>query len=164
MQTSYSDDPAIGYPGQPADSGYKDDVSRIVDETDGIAPGLVVVRGTDPDTQASLPGSGSTAADVVGVSIRTHHARGTFGSTDTDVYDDGTSLPVRRIGRVYVTVEDAFTPDDDVFFRIAAGAGGSTLGAVRTDADTASAVAWTSAKFVNSGSAGGIGILQILQG
>lgn len=161
MQTTYSAEPDIGFPGQPADTGFKDDISRMVEETDGIEPGLVVLRGTDPDTQARLPVTGdSDSSEVLGVSLRSHHA---FGSTGDDTYPDSRPMPIRRIGRVKVVCEDAFTPDDAVFFRKETGAGGSQPGQVRTDADTATALAWTSAKFANSGGAGDIAILQILE-
>lgn len=274
MQTTYTSEPAVAFPGMPADSGFKDDISTIVEETGGIEPGLVVVRGTGGDNTARLPpataadldsiktniastagvqnftvadfngaigddriyppakislvlsshadwnatnativyedqdgvrqtetlaipdngnatvtttgyasrvislsipaqaGAGGTAtlgtsasvtiggADVLGVSIRTHHARRDSGVADTEVYEDETTMPVRRKGRVWVTVENAFEAGDRVFVRTVAGVG-EQLGALRTDTDAGDAVPWTGGRLMSSGSAGDLGILEV---
>lgn len=275
MQTTYSQDPSVAYPGQPADNGFKDDISTIVEETDGIAPGLVVFRGTGGDRTARLPTSpaadvdaiiatiGSTAgeqvldgaeldgdigagiispaakidlildshtdwdatsatlayededgvyrtetlsipdggnttvtstgyarrvisltipaqtgtggsatlgvsatriiggADVLGVSVRTHKTRTTFAATDSEVYDDEATMPVRRKGRIFVEVENAFVAGSGVLVRCIA-AGAERLGAVRVDGtDGGDCVAWKHARLLTSGSAGEVGELEV---
>lgn len=152
MQTYFAP-PARGFPGQTADTGVKDDISRTSEGV--IPPGLVVVRGTNPDVQARLPEDGDTAERVLGVSVRSHIM------ADEEGYADGQVASIRRLGRIMVRCESAFDPSEPVFFRVKAGTG-SQPGAVRTDDDTASAVAWPAAKFVNSGGAGDIAILSIL--
>lgn len=62
MQLNYTQDPAVGFPGQPADDGFKDDGRAVVEETNGIEPGLVVMRGTGGAKTARLPPA--VAADV----------------------------------------------------------------------------------------------------
>lgn len=160
-QTTISAEPAIGFPGQPADSGFKHDISTLVDEANGIAPGLLVIRGTDVDVDAALPAAAFTDADVLGVSIRTHKARSDGALVDNEVYEDDTPMPVRRRGRVYVTVEDAFVAGQQAYARHTAGAGGSDPGAFRTDDDTATASVVNGARFMSSGGAGEIGVLEV---
>lgn len=155
MQTTYTANPARGFPGQPADNGYKDDVSGIAEEV--IPPGLVVFRGTDPDRQVRLPQASDTdTTGLLGVSVRSH------AMSDDDGYADEQAVPVRRIGRICVVCEDAFTPSSSVYVRTQTGSGGTQPGSIRTDADTATAIAWSEAKFTNSGSAGEIAVLQVL--
>ncbi len=162
MQTSYTQDPAVAFPGQPADIGFKDDISTIVEEASGIAPGLVVVRGTDPDRQAALPSAAFTDAEVLGVSLRTHKARSDGAVADNENYEDESRMPVRRRGRVWVVVENAFTAGASIFGRHTAGAGGSVIGRVRvTDNDTNTCSAVAGARLVTSGGAGELGLLEL---
>ena len=76
-------------------------------------------------------------------------------------YETQASLPVLKQGQIYIEMEDAFTPADDVYIRFVAGAGGTALGAARTDADTASAALLPSSRIRNSGSAGDVAIIDI---
>lgn len=70
-------------------------------------------------------------------------------------------VKLRNKGRVAVICEDAFSVGDGVYVRYASGSGGSTLGAIRTDGDSSSAAALSRAKFVTSGSAGEIAIIEL---
>src|SRR5688500_5297032 len=107
-QTSFTAKPPLGFPGMPHDTGFTDDISCIVEEADGIAPGLVVVRGTDRERQAKLPTATFAATEVLGISVRTHHARLDLSATGTENYENESSIPVRRKGRIWVEIEDAF--------------------------------------------------------
>lgn len=279
-QLSYSQNPAKAYPGMPADNGFKDDVSCVVEETNGIEPGLVVMRGTGGDKTVRLPpaatadvdaiaatigstageqvldtggeldgviglglisppsridlildshvdwdatsatlvyedengveqtetlsipnggnatvssvgyasrvvsltipaqsGTGGTATlgiqgaagrslgggDVMGVSLRTHKTRADLSAADNELYEDEDVLPVRRQGRIFVTVENAFAAGDRPLVRLVA-AGAEKLGAIRVgDNDGGDCAPWPNARLLTSGSAGAIGVLEIKQ-
>lgn len=98
-----------------------------------------------------------TAADFLGVAIRAPikesvTSGGIFGypgitsQTVECNYVDGEPVSILRKGDIWVVTEEALSEGDDVYVRITSGAGGSTLGAFRNDADTASAVLVTGAK------------------
>lgn len=76
-------------------------------------------------------------------------------------WGDKVVLPVLAIGAIYVFPEVAVTPADAVYVRIASGAGGTVLGAFRTDADTASAVLVTGAKWRTKSAAGAPAVLVL---
>ena len=76
-------------------------------------------------------------------------------------YETQASLPVLKQGQIYIEMEDAFTPADDVYIRYVVGAAGTVLGAARTDADTAKAALLPSSRIRNSGSAGDVAIIDI---
>lgn len=65
MQTTFTQTPDLAYPGMPADIGIEDDVSAVVEETGGIEPGLVVVRGLGGDRTARLPPTVSADDDAI---------------------------------------------------------------------------------------------------
>jgi hypothetical protein len=275
MQLVYTQDPVAAYPGMPADLGFKDDVSAVCEETLGIDPGLVVVRGLGGDMTARLPptpvvdvdaiktnigstagvqnltvadfngvigagriyppqrielvlsshadwnatnatlgyedengilrsetlaipdngnatvrsvgfasrvmtlsipaqaGAGGTATlgisalatidggDTIGLAMRTQKARRDGSASDTEMHLDEESMLVRRQGRAYVIVENAFSAGDMPYVRLIA-AGAEQRGAIRVgDTDGGDCVPWTRARLLNSGSAGGIGVLDI---
>lgn len=62
-------------------------------------------------------------------------------------YVDGDTVPCLYFGHIWVYSETAVTDRAPVYCRIASGAGGSTLGAFRTDADTATAILVPNARF-----------------
>lgn len=279
-QTSFSASPAVAFPGMPADTGFTDDISAIVESADGLEPGLVVFRGgtrterppiavpaptaaaaADVDAiktnigstagvqnfttadfngatgagrispaakidlvlsnhadwdatnativyedqhgvrqtetlaipnggnatvsttgyatkviSLSIPaqsGTGGTAtlgtsaskslagADILGISLRTHRTRLDLSSSGSEVYEDESSIPVRRRGRVWVTVENAFEAGDRPLVRMVA-TGDEKLGAIRVgDTDSGDAVYLPSAEMVTGGGAGDLGILEI---
>lgn len=106
-----------------------------------------------------------TIADFLGVAIR-QVIHETFASNDvwrytgggvsasaTCDYVDCDSVPYLSQGGIWVASEEAVSDMDPVYVRVAAGAGGSILGAFRNDADTASCVAVTGARFVRNAAA-----------
>jgi hypothetical protein len=279
-QTVFTANPPVAYPGMPADSGFTDDISAIVDEADGIEPGLVVFRGgtrlerpplaiLPPEAAAaadvdaiktnigstagvqsfttadfngavgagrisppakidlvlsshadwdatnatlvyedehgvrqtetlaipnggnatvsstgyaskvislSIPaqsGTGGTATlgtsasksfsggDILGIAVRTHHTRLDLSSSGNEVYEDATSIPVRRRGRIWVEVENAFEAGDRPLVRLTA-TGAEKQGAIRVgDTDSGDAVYLPSAVMTTGGGAGDLGILEI---
>jgi hypothetical protein len=74
--------------------------------------------------------------------------------TATAEYADQESVPVLVRGAVWVETEDACSAGGSVFVRIGAGAGGTQLGAFRSDADTATAVTVTGARYARDSQAG----------
>lgn len=88
------------------------------------------------------------AADFEGVAVYDASIEREADAIAAEVeYGDKVCLPVLDKGAVYVLPEQAVTPADPVYVRIASGAGGSSLGRFRMDADTATAVVLTGAKW-----------------
>lgn len=158
-QTTFTANPPKGLPGMPVDMGPKDDRSMLAEEE--LAPGVFVVWGTT-ERQALLPSAAFTDADVVGVTVRTHKARRDGAVADNENYEAEARVPVRRKGRIWVTVENAFTPGAAIYARHTASGGNTTIGAVRvTDNDTNTASAIAGARLLNSGDAGDLGLLEL---
>jgi hypothetical protein len=76
------------------------------------------------------------------------------GSTAVGSIGDNDTFDCLEKGPIAVFTEVATVDGDDVYVRVAAGAGGSRLGAFRTDADTASCVQIVGAKFIRAGAIG----------
>lgn len=81
--------------------------------------------------------------------------------TDAAEFGDKDTINVLRRGAIWVTTENACVAEGDVFVRIAAGAGGTQLGAFRSDADTATAVQVTGARWGRDSAIGGLNILEM---
>lgn len=99
--------------------------------------------------------------DVLGVSIRTHKARQDGAIENAENYEDEDQMPVRRKGRIFVTVENAFEAGDRPLVRCIA-SGAEQLGAIRVgDNDSGDCFPWSGARLLTSGSAGAIGVLEV---
>jgi hypothetical protein len=118
----------------------------------------MLVVGTDPDTQAALP---SATGEVLAGVVAHQQAREDFSLAGDLMLADGEPASLVRKGRVWVSVEEAVTPGDDVFFRHTAGGGGTELGVFRTDADTASADQVAGASWLSTTAGAGIALLEI---
>ncbi len=137
-------------------------ITCYVDQALGIKPGRCVIRSSEGDFSAELPAAaGSLGINVLGVSVFEHKTLVTPSSSDNEVFEDNSAMPVARRRRMWVEFEDAFDPTDAVFVRTVVNGGLDQIGAFRTDADTANAVAWTGAKILTSGSAGELGLIDI---
>lgn len=100
-------------------------------------------------------------ADVIGVSLLTQKARSTFVAADNETYEDEERMPVRKEGRIAVACETAFEAGQRPLVRLAA-TGAERLGAFRaTDDDGGDCVRWNRARFITSGTAGAIGVLEV---
>lgn len=158
-QTSYSVNQAASFAGMLGDAASPIDSRVYLAKTGVPIPfGLVVAKDVSGDSICRLP-TGSTD-DLVGVSLASQSVEQSIGGS-TPQYAALEAVPVLRKGRVWVTCEQAVTPADSVFVRYAAGAGGSQLGSVRKDVDTASAVAFAKAKFLTTCTAGALVLLDI---
>lgn len=126
--------------------------------TEPIPFGRAVVRGSTGVRSAILPST--TGQKFEGVVERVHsNVDPIEGSADeVTPFSD---MSVGHKGMWYVQIEEDVTPQDDVFFRHTAGAGGTQPGAWRTDADTATADQVTNARWVDNGTAGGLGLLAL---
>lgn len=76
-------------------------------------------------------------------------------------YASQSNVAILNKGRIWVMCEEAFTVGADVYVRYASGAGGSQLGAVRTDSDTSTAGQLARAKFVSSGAADTLALIEL---
>jgi hypothetical protein len=68
---------------------------------------------------------------------------------------------LRSGGRIWVETEDACAYGAAVFVRTVAGAGGSDIGAFRSDGDTSSAVEITGARWGKTSAAAGLNLLEL---
>lgn len=103
---------------------------------------------------AVLPAASAqiTGGPALGASIRVQDD--VANASDVLQYEDESDVSIMDFGVVYLRTEDAVLVGDDVFVRFAAGAGGTALGSVRSDADTATAVALPGASFRAAAGAG----------
>lgn len=104
-----------------------------------------------------------TIADFVGVALYDSATVEStyFADTRTEEYVDGATVPLLRVGSVWVTSEDACAEGAPVYMRVGAGAGGSLLGSFRSDADTATAVLVPGARWGRTSLANGLNILEL---
>ena len=120
--------------------------------------GTPVVQGSG-DGSLALP---SSASDILLGLVEHRHTGRELETFDTEAqYDALSQIPVGYRGGYVVEVEEAVTPSDDVFVRFAAGAGGTKIGAFRTDADTATAFQVTNARWRTSAGAGEKAVLLL---
>ncbi len=120
-----------------------------------VGLGLVVVQDTD-DREARLPTSGDTAADAVGIVIKSADSQFNTGDATLDsAFRPGTMLPVMQQGAAFVFTEDAVVANDAVFFRITGAAlADEQVGRVRSDVDGGQAVQLFGARFLTTAAAG----------
>lgn len=136
----------------------------ILNETN-VPFGVLVVEDTTglSDDRAHLPqatGDITTVGKVAGLAIHTHAVEQNKGGINNLGYEPQSAMSVMRKGRAYVEVEDAVLKGGLPFVRFVAGAS-EQLGAFRSDADTADAVALPNARFVTSAGAGELAIVEI---
>lgn len=140
MQTAVSDYVA-GHEGARADMRPHDVVSMVCNDANGnIKPGRFVTRGAT-DREVVLPdatGEVSAAGLLQGVALWDPTRE--YIAANLGAYLETETVPVMRKGTVWMIAEDAVVDGGEVFVRFSAGAG-EELGRVRSDADTADAVA-----------------------
>ena len=159
MQTSYRYDPAITL-----ENGLVDLADSVLDTciaSQAVSFGRFVHRiaggaADDRPPRCELPAASASVTDssALGfvVAETTREAPGTYAADDV--------MRFLRRGRIWMIAEDAVAArGTPVFVRFAAGTF-ATLGAVRTDADVATAVALPGARF---GSVAGIGDLVVVE-
>lgn len=153
-QTSYAVDiSAVAFPGQPVDIGVRDDLTGLAVAA-AIPYGVLTVHdaanssgfGKRAVKLPALAGDITTLGSPAGVSIA-DQGRAQDPSVAVPTYPINSAVSVRKLGRIWVKVEEAVLDGDQCFVRFASGAGGSQLGAFRKSADTATAAALANAYF-----------------
>lgn len=164
-QTSYSINlPAVAFPGQPVDLGVKDDVTALA--SGAIGYGKLVVRSSAASFDKVIGVLPSASADIttlgkpLGVSVA-DQGRAQDPSVVEAVFPDKSAVSCRRIGRIWVKVEEAVTAGDQAFVRFADGTVTGNNGGFRKSADTATAVALPHAYYESSALANGFAVLQL---
>jgi len=158
-QTSVDINQPVAVNGLLADaSGQPKTVNTFNNPAVEIPFGRMVAKISADDNGVDLP---TDAGDLlVGIALRDYTvAEG--DATAENAYKINSAVAVLRRGQVYVEVDEAVTPDDNVFVRHTANGGLDKLGVFRQDADTARAVAVPEAKFLTSGSAGELVIVDM---
>jgi len=158
-QTNYDFDAPAAFAGQLGDLSPKHVRSSRNEETTAIPFGVAVKQGTGDD-DVLLP---DTATDeIIGITVHSHaHDSYTAGVAD-GVATKG-SVDVLHGGTVFVQVEEAVAPGDQVFTRIADGVADATKtqkGAFRKSADTATAIRVRGARFLTTAAAGGFALVE----
>lgn len=136
-QTAYTTLPAIGVAGTQATNRPATIVTKTAGEA--LLPGTYVVYNSTG--LAVNPSAAHTAATRGGIVMRNMYLQ------NDGAYASGDSVDVMETGDVWVQTEGAAAMNGNAFIRQAAGAGGTQRGAVRHDADTASATALPGAYF-----------------
>lgn len=162
---------------------YQNDAGRLVSENIAIATSTAATTTGYASkfisfTKPAQTGSGGNVTigvavmdtlvlkDFLGVAIRQPYKTmlnpsnlygypGQLTLSVTANYTDGESVPVLEGGDIWVYSEEAVADRDPVYVRVASGAGGSVLGAFRNDADTASCVLVTGARFCRTSTGAG---------
>ena len=130
VQTSYTDRPAAGAPGQEYDCAFTDVVSWTADEA--IPFGAYVAETREggcelPDTSAEV------TSNKGGIALIDPTKASGVG------YEVGDQVRVMRAGRCFGLVEEAMAKGDAIFARYAAGTG-TQKGALRNDIDSTTAI------------------------
>jgi len=116
-QTSYSQNQPVAVAGLQQDCGFNDVISRVAEEA--IEPGRLCIQGSSDVNEGCLKPSAAaditTVSKVRGVSVRDL----AFESNASDelIYAAKDLVGCLRNGRIYVEMEDAFTPQSDVYVR-----------------------------------------------
>lgn len=170
-QTSYSYTMSAAIAGMLADASPKAVDTGINKDSASVPFGVFVAfkSGQDAGDQACAMPSGSTDK-LKGVVLYSNQyavdwtdpSGAHHGELDATGLRAGASLNVLRRGRVYMTSESNFAYGDPVFVRYSANGGNTQLGAVRNADDSGHTIDATSkARYVSSGSAGDLAIIEI---
>lgn len=138
------------YEGQIDTLEVGNNIGHAFAEDSDLPFGLAVVQGT-ADNQVKL--AVATGGDFRGITVR-NLSVSNDSATGLAAYADGEAVTYRNFGSIVVVAEVAVTKDDPVFFRHTAGAGGTVIGSLRNDADTATADAITGAYFAETAAIG----------
>lgn len=139
-------------------------ITHRIGNAAAIGFGLFVVQDEKDDDKASVPILSTDITTVgkgLGITVFTQASEQQYQTAGGVGYALGDCMSVMRKGRIYVQVEDAVTAGSQCYVRYASGAGGSTLGAFRSDADTTTAAALPTGYFRTNTAASGIAIVEI---
>lgn len=146
-QTSYSQDPAIGFAGMIADGREHEIVALLNEEASANLPMGVFVKLGTTDRTCKLPAaSGDNAYGLVIASADVDSA----SLASTDAIAPKRAANVGRKGAYFVLPEQTVAKGDPVYMRYTAGAGALTVGRLRKDADGTAQVNTITPTAVNS--------------
>lgn len=131
-QTSYSIKQPIAYAGGIYGLAPREVISRDVETVAGIAFGVVVSRGSDPDRQCLLGGT----ASILGVTVRSLDREGAINSGDIE-YAETETAAIMREGYIWAVCPTGCVPGDAVNFVEATGVldSGAPAGVTETGLD-----------------------------
>jgi hypothetical protein len=145
LQSTYSEDPAAGYPGMIADGETSNRITRTCEDAAGILFGAPVYRGSGDDGAVGAIG---TLATFLGFAVATS-ALGVLAGQDADEYQQYDNMTIITSGAVFVTVVGAVT--DGAALTVGKGAGiADGIGATAADA-THIATDWVADQTITSG-------------
>lgn len=125
-----------------------------------LSAGLAVARDAADDAVKVPAAAADITANFMGITIR-DVAREPVADGSTTDYAAGKGVSILTRGRIWVSCETAAAKNGNVFARYAAGAGGSVLGSIRNDVDTASAAQVPNARFDSTIGAAGLVIVKL---
>lgn len=159
VQTTFSQDLVRGVPGQLADNGYTDKISKIARQVADIPFGTFVAKRAAQSDADSDCGNPTATADVtargLGIALKSELCEEASG------YSINEGVSILRHGRCYVTSETATTAGATAFVRFTVEAPDLQLGLFRNDADTDKAVACPGIVFLETLSAGGLVLVAV---
>ena len=134
------------YPGQIADLGMADIVTRVASGSD-IGYGLGAID--NGEGSAALP-TGSEVSNGITVreSMRDNNA------SDEAIYPQDHEMSVMRVGRIFITTVDGAAVGDSVYVV-------PSSGAITNTDDTGTNIQLPNAAFKSAASAGGIALVQL---
>lgn len=148
---------ALGQAGLMAEPFGPEDIRSVVNPTGKLFFGRIAA--IDGENKAKHPTL--TTDKILGVVMHSHALESKADGLDAGYGAKETANVIRK-GYVWVVIEEDIIVGDAVFYRHAAGAGGTKLGALRNDADTASCTALPNARWVKGGTAvQGIALLEV---
>lgn len=154
--------PGVGYTATEADANLTVATIQANVATQSIKFGRAVVKrtgGNSNDASAMLPSA--TGQAFLGVAERIHTNVDPSGAIAQDAISPMQDMTVGYSGTWLVEVESAVAPEDPVFFRHTAGAGGSELGIFRNANVVGETDQVSAAKFKSTASAGGVAEVQV---
>lgn len=153
-QTSYSRTQTTAIAGQLADAGPSRVSAFLNDQGADIPAGCFV--SLKAEGTCDLPAG---ATEILAGVVVNSFARDPDNLTGTAAVQAGDVANILEEGAIWVRCEEAMAVTDNVFVRHASGAGGSVLGLVRNDADTASARRVTGARVLIPSTGAGLVML-----
>jgi hypothetical protein len=156
-QTVYQRGYTEAFPGQLGDTGPARVESLQLNQGAALPSGIFVAPSGDQTANLIAASTTPAAGILLNVFAREPGVNAPLSGITTWV--DGATAPVLVEGAAWVVSEVAFAVNDPVFVRFAAGAGGTQLGAIRKDADTASARRLKGARIVKASTGAGVALV-----
>ena len=133
----------------------------LVMSSEDIVTGVTTITGGAYDTATETPAvsTADTAANIEGVAVMDHNREQQL-VTGLTQYAVNEPVNVLRQGNVYVTVEEAVTPDDSVYLRLVT-SGAAIRGNFAKGAHSSQCVALTGFRFADSSDTNNVVKLEV---